>query len=111
MSFEIHFLALDRHINMAGINRTRDHYVPLLIIGFTTAKQTSKEEFEDTKGIIRICKSQKDRQHNGHMKKNKRTNNNLQNIHIKLKIESNTNATKNRGWTQVFLKGKQLLLH
>ena len=111
MSLEIHFLALHRHINMAGITRTRDHYVPLLIIGFTTAKQTSKEEFEDTKGIIRICKSQKDRQHNGHMKKNKRTNNDLQNIHIKLKIESNTNATKNRGWTQVFLKGKQLLLH
>jgi len=44
------------------------------------------EEFEDTKGLIRICKS-KDRQHNGQKKKYKRTNNNLQNIHIKLKIE------------------------
>jgi hypothetical protein len=43
-----------------------------------------KEEFEDTKGVIRIRKS-KDRQHNG--QKEKRTNNDLQSIHIKLKIE------------------------
>ena len=35
--------------------------------------------------IIRILK--KNRQHNGQMKKYKRTNNDLQNIHIKLKIE------------------------
>jgi hypothetical protein len=41
-----------------------------------------KEEFEDTKGIIRIRKS-KDRQHNGQRKKDKRTNNDQQNIHIK----------------------------
>jgi hypothetical protein len=46
-----------------------------------------KEEFEDTKGVIRIRISQKNRQHNDQMKKYKRTNNNLQNIHIKLKIE------------------------
>jgi len=44
------------------------------------------EEFEDTKGVIRIRKS-KDRQHNGQKKKDKRTNNDIQNIHIKLKIE------------------------
>jgi len=35
------------------------------------------EEFEDTKGVIRICKSE-DRQHIGQKKKNKRTNNDLQ---------------------------------
>ena len=35
--------------------------------------------------IIRILK--KNRQHNGQMKKYKMTNNDLQNIHIKLKIE------------------------
>jgi hypothetical protein len=46
-----------------------------------------KEEFEDTKGVIRIRKSKKDRQHNGQKKNDKRTNNDLQNIHIKLKIE------------------------
>ena len=28
-----------------------------------------QEEFEDTKGVIRICKSKKDRQHNGQKKK------------------------------------------
>jgi hypothetical protein len=44
------------------------------------------EEFEDTKGVTRIRKS-KNRQHNGQKKKYKRTNNNLQNIPIKLKIE------------------------
>ena len=45
------------------------------------------EEFEDTKWVIRICISKKNRQHNGQNKKYKRTNNDLQNIHIKLKIE------------------------
>ena len=46
-----------------------------------------QEEFEDTKGVIRIRVSKKNRQHNGQKKKCKRTNNDLQNIHIKLKIE------------------------
>jgi len=32
-----------------------------------------QEEFEDTKGVIRICKSKKNRQHNGQKKKDKRT--------------------------------------
>jgi hypothetical protein len=42
--------------------------------------------FEDTKAIIRIRKL-KDKQHNGQKKKDKWTNNDLKNIHIKLKIE------------------------
>ena len=46
-----------------------------------------KEEFEDTKGVIRIRKSKKVRQDNGQKKKDKRTNNDLQTLHIKLKIE------------------------
>jgi hypothetical protein len=41
------------------------------------------EEFEDTKGVIRIRILKKNRQHNDQKKKDK----NLQNIHIKLKIE------------------------
>ena len=41
-----------------------------------------QEEFEDTKGVITIHKSKKDRQHNGQKK-------------------------KDRGWTQVLRKGKQ----
>ena len=42
---------------------------------------------EYTKGVIRIRISKKNRQHNGKKKKYKRTKNDLQNIHIKLKIE------------------------
>jgi ribosomal protein L32 len=43
------------------------------------------KEFEDnTKGVIRIRISKKNRQNNGQKKKYKRTNNDLQNIHIKL---------------------------
>ena len=56
------------------------------------------EEFEGTKGVSRIGKSKKDRQHmyNGHKIKDKRTNNDLQNIHIKLKtdITSGTRTVK-----------------
>ena len=45
-----------------------------------------EEELEDTKGVIRIRTSKKNRQHNDQKKKYKRTNNDLQHIHIKLKI-------------------------
>jgi hypothetical protein len=44
-----------------------------------------KKEFKDTKGVIRIRISKKNRQHNGQKKKYKGTNNDLQNIYIKLK--------------------------
>ena len=44
------------------------------------------EEFEDIKGAIRIRKSM-GKQQNGRKKIDNRTNNDLQNIHIKLKIE------------------------
>ena len=54
-------------------------------ISITTT--VSLDEFEDTKGVIRIRKLKKDKQHNGQTKKDKRKNNDLQNIHIKLKIE------------------------
>ena len=46
-----------------------------------------KEEFEDTNGAIRIRISKKKRQQNGQKEKYKRTNNDLQSIHIKLKTE------------------------
>ena len=45
------------------------------------------EELEDTRRVIRIHISMKNIQHRGLKKKYKRTNNDLQNIHIKLKIE------------------------
>ena len=53
----------------------------------TKRKRTKgQEEFEDTKGELRIRKS-KERKHNGQTKKDKRTSNDLQNTHIKLEIE------------------------
>jgi protein tyrosine phosphatase len=45
----------------------------------------NKEEFKDTKGVIKIRKSKMDRQHNGQKKKYKRTNSDL---------SSNTHKTK-----------------
>ena len=42
---------------------------------------------KDTKGVIRIRISKKNRQHSGQKEKCKRTNNDLQNIHIQLHIE------------------------
>ena len=45
-----------------------------------------KEEFEDTNGVIKIRNSKEHRQHNGQIKKEKRTNSDLQYMHIKLKI-------------------------
>ena len=46
-----------------------------------------EEEFEDTQGVIRIRKSKKNRHHNVQKKTDKKTNNDLQKIHIKPKIE------------------------
>jgi hypothetical protein len=52
------------------------------------------EEFEDTKGVIRIRRS-KDRQHNGQKKKYKRTNNDIL-------VQSITHKTKDRvTWTPI----------
>jgi hypothetical protein len=68
-----------------------------------------QEEFADTKGVIRISNSRKNRQHYGQKIKYKTKNNDLQNIHIELKIEY-TNPTKNRGWTQVLRKGNHFQL-
>jgi hypothetical protein len=48
----------------------------------------TKLEFEDTKAVIGIRISKKNRQHNGQKKKYKRTTNDLQSIHIKLCITS-----------------------
>jgi hypothetical protein len=42
-------------------------------------------KFDDTKGVIIIRTLKKNRQHNSQKKKYKRTSNDLQNIHIKLK--------------------------
>ena len=48
---------------------------------------SNKKIWKYQREVIRIRKSKKNRQHNGQEKKYKRTNNDLQDIHIKLKIE------------------------
>ena len=55
------------------------------------------KEFEDTKGVIKIRKSKKDRQHNSQKKKDKRTNNDLQNITHKTKDRVTRTALKTGG--------------
>jgi len=39
--------------------------VGTISLGTGHQRSLPKEEFEDTKGVIRICKLKKDRQHNG----------------------------------------------
>ena len=64
------------------------HYGPILdMLQLNLKYAMQEEEFEDIKGVIIIRISKKNRQHNHHKKKYKRKNTNLQNIHIKLKIE------------------------
>ena len=52
-----------------------------------TRRNYYQQEFEDTERAISWRISKKNRQHNGQKKKCKRTNNDQQNMHIKLKIE------------------------
>jgi hypothetical protein len=68
-----------------------------------------EDEFEDTKGVIRICKSKEDLQHNGQKKKGlKKWQQSTKHTH-KTK-DRDTNLIKNGGWTHVLRKGKQFLL-
>jgi hypothetical protein len=72
---------------IAGICFIDTHIYTLTTFVYYKRYVSLVEEFQDTKGVIRIRKSKKNRQHNAQKKKYKRTNNNLQNIHIELKIE------------------------
>jgi hypothetical protein len=54
---------------------------------YSSMESTKQEELDDTKWVTIIRISKKNRRHNGQKKKYKWTNNDLQNIHIKLKIE------------------------
>jgi hypothetical protein len=72
-----------------NINKIKNKQVVI----FKTLLFFMKEEFEDTKGVIRIRKSKNNRQHNGQKKKDKRTNNDLQNIHIQCLISTLDNQS------------------
>jgi hypothetical protein len=69
--------------------------------------KTIQEEFEDTKGVIIIRISNKNRQHNGQKKKYKKTNNDLQNKHIKLKIANSSCIVLffNKFYSQLYRNG------
>jgi hypothetical protein len=94
MGYTLHSLKakrkMDVHTHYLDPLRTccysKDLHVLNFEISYPSLIWRSAEEFEDTKGVNRIRNS-KYRQHNGQKKKEKRTNNDLQNIHIKLKIE------------------------
>jgi hypothetical protein len=62
-----------------------------------------RERFEDTKGAIRNRISEKDSQYNGQKKKDKKTNNDLQNITQKTKdwttrVNPNKNLSLTKSW-------------
>ena len=61
-------------------------------------------EFEDTRGVIRIRKSKKNRQHNGQKNKQRSTK-----LTHQAKIEQHEHHKKPE-WMQVLRKDKQLLL-
>jgi len=69
--------------------------------------QTTLEDFGDATLVVRIRKSKKDRQHNGQKKKDKKTNNDLENTSQKTEDRANEPTNKRR-WTQVLWNGKQL---
>jgi hypothetical protein len=57
-----------------------------------------RRKFEDTKGVIRSCKSKKDRKYNGQKKKNKMTNNDLQNTTQQTKDGGTQTPLKSQEW-------------
>jgi hypothetical protein len=79
----VSFVHVSKQITITIQTNNHLNLIKLLIM-VTVLKQA---EFEDTKGAIIIRISKKNRQHSGQKKKYKRTNNDQQNIHIKLKIE------------------------
>ena len=76
----------------------------------TSICSIDKEEFEDTKGVIRICKSKKNRQHNDQKEKYKRTNNDLQNTHKTKDIDFSFNSfyafPLEQGYFRIFYQHK-----
>jgi hypothetical protein len=84
-AFNICFEIQNVHSSKKHITSYRDGF-PLLKLQLSIkhgfVRMYRQEEFEDTKGVIRIRKSKKNKQHNGQNKKDKTTINDLQNIHF-----------------------------
>jgi hypothetical protein len=78
--------------NSSGEETVYPSVAPKFFLGFkgvigSYIRSWEREEFEDTKWVIGIRKSENDRKHNGHKKKDTRTNNDVQNKHIQTKID------------------------
>ena len=80
------------------------HFYPINKRGYSTVSDTLfltteiyKKSLKIPKGVIRIRKSKKDRQHNGQKKKAKRTNNDLQSITHNTKDRVTLIQLKTRG--------------
>jgi hypothetical protein len=69
----------------------------------------NKEKLEDTKGVISILKSKKDRLYNDQKKKGKRTNNDLQNITEKIKDQATRTPLKTAG--ELGCSGRRITHH
>jgi uncharacterized protein YabN with tetrapyrrole methylase and pyrophosphatase domain len=70
-----------------------------------------QEDFEDTKGVIKIHKSQMYRQHNDYKEKDKRTNNDVQNTTQKTKDTNHSKQSKSKKskqHTKQFVLNKRL---
>jgi hypothetical protein len=65
-------------------------FFPFELIVLESSRSVLKEELEDIKGVIRICISKKNRQHNGQKKKYKRTNNNQQKEFLYLSVSESS---------------------
>jgi hypothetical protein len=97
----VHVLLVDVNVDMKGIRVVQvcdtGDYLNIYLLNlniYTLFNCCDTKELEDTRKLTRVRKSKKDRQHNGQKKKDKRTNNGLQSIHIRW---SNKNATKDVG--------------
>jgi len=73
-------------------------------------RQDMEEEFEDTKGEIESVYRRRTDNTMANRKSTKGQTTIYKSYTLNLK-SSNTNRTKNRGWTQVLQKGMQFLLH
>jgi peptidyl-tRNA hydrolase len=76
----MHLLGVRIHMNPIRIPRVKARYA-VIRRRHSYSVIVVLEELEDTKGVIKIRISKKNRQHNGHKKRYKRTNNGLQNIY------------------------------
>ena len=86
-----------RHDGQINVSKFRQQKISNTVRKFDLViniPEIMEVEFEDTKGLIRIRISKKNRQFNGQKKKNKRTNNDLQKHTNKIKYRVTRNPLR-----------------